>query len=411
MNIAKETQERLLYQSIQTGTKLSDILSLNNVSYDDLKYTDGFESLEQTNNVDYPSLDKIIPGKEEIPAISFFSGAGGLDVGFKYAGFKNIISIEHTEIFCNTLRINNPEKIIIGPPNFKGDISEREILKNLLLSLGVSIPFNGVFHGGPPCQSFSIAANQRFNKDGENFKRTGFADEEKGMLLFDYIWFIKTFKPLAFLIENVGGITEFDEDEKIVIALDELRSMGYIIDKPRVLDAAYYDVPQHRKRWIVLGSRGSLPIKYPKPNSDVMNCGIIFSKSNKNVPNHITRMHKADSILRYMMLAPGQRDKLGRVDRLDPTKPSKTVIAGGVKGGGRSHLHPYIPRTISVRECARLQTFPDNYVFTGSTARQFTQVGNAVPPMLAYKLALQIKEAISEDWINTNNGILMACDQ
>ena len=111
-------------------------------------------------------------------------------------------------------------------------------------------------------------------------------------------------------------------------------------------------------------------------------------------------MHKADSVLRYMILSPGQRDHLGRVDRLDPDKPSKTVIAGGVKGGGRSHLHPFIPRTISVRECARLQTFPDNYTFTGTTARQFTQVGNAVPPMLAYKLASKIKDAILDDWKN-----------
>lgn len=85
---------------------------------------------------------------------------------------------------------------------------------------------------------------------------------------------------------------------------------------------------------------------------------------------------------------------MGRVDRLSPYLPSKTVIAGGTKGGGRSHLHPYTPRTISVRECARLQTFPDSYVFTGSTARQFTQVGNAVPPLLAYKFALAIKAAL-----------------
>ncbi len=98
-----------------------------------------------------------------------------------------------------------------------------------------------------------------------------------------------------------------------------------------------------------------------------------------------------------MVLSPGARDHLGRVDRLDPSKPSKTVIAGGVKGGGRSHLHPYIPRTISVREYARIQTFPDTYVFTGTTARQFTQVGNAVPPMLAYKLALQLKKALEDN--------------
>lgn len=87
-------------------------------------------------------------------------------------------------------------------------------------------------------------------------------------------------------------------------------------------------------------------------------------------------------------------NEIGRVDRLDPRLPSKTVIAGGTKGGGRSHLHPFVPRTLSVRECARLQTFPDDYIFTGANARQFTQVGNAVPPLLAYKLALAIKHSV-----------------
>jgi DNA (cytosine-5)-methyltransferase 1 len=90
----------------------------------------------------------------------------------------------------------------------------------------------------------------------------------------------------------------------------------------------------------------------------------------------------------------GQREKKGRVDRLDPTKPSKTVIAGGSNGGGRSHLHPFIARTLTARECARLQTFPDNYVFQGSIARQFTQVGNAVPPLLAEHFARKIGQQI-----------------
>jgi DNA (cytosine-5)-methyltransferase 1 len=94
-----------------------------------------------------------------------------------------------------------------------------------------------------------------------------------------------------------------------------------------------------------------------------------------------------------MVLDYGKRDQLGRVDRLTPSRPSKTVIAGGTNGGGRSHLHPEIPRTLSVRECARLQTFPDDYKFIGPTARQFTQVGNAVPPLLAATLATQIAKA------------------
>lgn len=400
MNLRRQTQEQLLNQSLQTGAKLSDVLSMAGLSYEDFRYLDSteFKSYDDTDR--HISIDDIIPSNEGIPAVSFFSGAGGLDVGFQYAGFNNIISIEHMELFCNTLRLNNPDKIVIGPPQHIGDISQRNEIETTLRSLGVETPFNGVFHGGPPCQSFSIAANQRFSKNGGNFKRIGFADQEKGMLLFDYIWFIKKFRPLAFLIENVGGITEFDDNELIANSLNDLREIGYKIENPQILDAAYFDVPQHRKRWIVLGTRGHKYIEYPKPNLEPLSCGFVFCKPINNIPNHITRMHKADSVLRYMLLSPGQRDQLGRVDRLDPAKPSKTVIAGGVKGGGRSHLHPFIPRTISVRECARLQTFPDWYTFTGTTARQFTQVGNAVPPMLAYKLALQIKKAILEDWIN-----------
>lgn len=149
-------------------------------------------------------------------------------------------------------------------------------------------------------------------------------------------------------------------------------------------------------RWIVVGTRGTSPIKLPQPSDNVTPCGSVFTRELGGVPNHITREHTAQSVNRYMILNYGERDKLGRVDRLDPRLPSKTVIAGGTKGGGRSHLHPFSPRTLSVRECARLQTFPDTYVFTGATARQFTQVGNAVPPLLAYKLALAIKDAISD---------------
>lgn len=147
-------------------------------------------------------------------------------------------------------------------------------------------------------------------------------------------------------------------------------------------------------RWIVAGTCGEIPIELPQLNDTVTPCGSVFLRSLEGAKNHITREHTAKSIMRYMDLQYGGRDKLGRVDRLDPRLPSKTVIAGGTKGGGRSHLHPFSPRTLSVRECARLQTFPDNYTFTGANARQFTQVGNAVPPLLAYKLAMAIKKAI-----------------
>jgi len=100
-----------------------------------------------------------------------------------------------------------------------------------------------------------------------------------------------------------------------------------------------------------------------------------------------------------MELEYGQREPLGRVDRLDPMAPSKTVIAGGTQGGGRSHLHPFTPRTLSVRESARLQSFPDDFIFYGTMSRQFTQVGNAVPPLLAMKLAQEIHKQFYVNWI------------
>jgi DNA (cytosine-5)-methyltransferase 1 len=106
--------------------------------------------------------------------------------------------------------------------------------------------------------------------------------------------------------------------------------------------------------------------------------------------NNSEREHNETTIVRYSKMGFGEREQLGRVDRLDPAKPSKTIIAGGNKGGGRSHLHPYTPRTLTVRESARLQTFPDNYEFLGKNGRQFTLVGNAVPPLLGEVLARHI---------------------
>lgn len=391
-----EQQESMLRLSLEQKVPLSRVLDENGYTYDSLRYLSNPEIGEDCLQP-ILTLDDIPKSADAIPAVSFFSGAGGLDVGFSYAGFNNLVSIEFNEIFCNTLRKNNPKKVVVGPPYYSGDVSKHEEIASILKDKGITAPFNGVFHGGPPCQSFSVAANQRFNKDGDNFKRTGFDDTEKGMLIFDYIWYIKTFRPLAFLIENVEGIADFDTSGRIQAALDELSQCGYKINKPQIVNAAYFGVPQKRLRWIVVGTRGNKPIALPTPNEQATPCGSVFMRNMDGVPNHITREHTAKSISRYMQLEYGGRDKLGRVDRLDPRLPSKTVIAGGIKGGGRSHLHPFFPRTLSVRECARLQTFPDNYVFTGSNARQFTQVGNAVPPLLAYKLALAIKQAITDD--------------
>jgi DNA (cytosine-5)-methyltransferase 1 len=261
------------------------------------------------------------------------------------------------------------------------------------LSALIKQPFEGLFVGGPPCQPFSIAANQRFAKWGDKFKRTGFDHEVNGNLLFSFVRLIEAFKPKAFIIENVPGLRDIDGGDQLSVMTKRLKRCGYTIQPPIVIDASKFGIPQQRVRLFIVGARSSRSFSSPIVHMETMSCGRVLSRSTRGVSNHETREHQAESIRRYMELDYGQRDQLGRVDRLDPSAPSKTVIAGGSGGGGRSHLHPEVPRTLSVRECARLQTFPDDFEFLGPTARQFTQVGNAVPPVLATQMGREITRA------------------
>lgn len=387
---AYKSQQKLLNGCVTGNVRLSDKLKSDGRTYEDLVYSDGVTESEEP-------MPEFIPVDERpaiahgIPCVSFFSGAGGLDIGFKCAGFTNIANVEINKMFCDTLKANGA-RTVIGPPSSEGDMNNFERVIADLEKAGISRNFPGIFHGGPPCQSFSIAANQRFSKDMSNFKRTGFKHEKLGNLLFCYIKVICHFLPETFLIENVDGLLTIDDGEQVRNALAMLRDAGYDVTEPRIVNAADYGVPQKRMRTIIVGSRVG-KFKYPETVPQLP-AGCAFVRPFDGVGNHVSREHSAESIMRYMLLGFGKRDHLGRVDRIDPYKPSKTIIAGGMSGGGRSPLHPYIPRTMTVRECARLQTFPDSYIFTGPIARQFTQVGNAVPPVLAYEMACAIQRSI-----------------
>jgi DNA (cytosine-5)-methyltransferase 1 len=383
-------QLMLLRKAERTGQPFAEILSGAGWSYDDLVYEN---SRIKTWKGKRPlSLEDLRSPTQHAPLVSFFSGCGGMDQGLEAAGYRHVAAFEINELFCKTLRRNRPEWNVFGPPTHSGDVSRFDEIAEILGGI-LSTPFEGLFVGGPPCQPFSIASNQRFAKSGTNFKRTGFSHEKNGNLLFDFLRLVIAFRPKAFVIENVPGLRDLDGGEQLHVAIEELRTHGYHVEQPFILDAAHYGIPQQRLRLFVVGSRGGRSFKLPKPILPTVGAGSVLNGRAPKLPNSETREHKAESILRYMRLYYGQRDQLGRVDRLDPTQPSKTVIAGGTKGGGRSHLHPEIPRTLSVRECARLQTFPDDFVFLGASARQFTQVGNAVPPVLAAHLGRSLRES------------------
>ncbi len=378
--------------------KLSSELKKLELSYDSLVYkkdkrSDNLFFSKFNFDLEYKTLSELKKYKRDMPLVSFFSGCGGLDLGFEYAGFSTVAMVEINKVFCNTLR-DNFSATIIGPPEYTGDVKNTDAIVDILKNIDIKENFPGIFVGGPPCQPFSIAANQRFSRNGDNFKRIGFKHEDYGNLLFDYIFLIKIFRPRVFLIENVEGLLTLDGGHQVFEACHILSELGYNIKGPTLLNAANFLVPQNRLRVFIIGIiDGSF--RFPQKQISMVPCGKALEKPISGLANGETREHKAESIERYMKLDYGKRDKLGRVDRLNPALPSKTVIAGGTKGGGRSHLHPHIPRTMSVRECARLQTFPDDFVFSGPPARQFTQVGNAVPPILAYQLAEQIFEGLN----------------
>lgn len=386
-----DKQRQLIESAISEDRDLSDALEYEGWSYDDLIY-------ERSNALSWrgrmtPKLDELLHPGKGIPFVSFFTGCGGMDLGLEAAGFQHVAAFEINELFCNTLRHNRPIWKVFGPPIHSGDVSNIDDTSSALSTV-IKTPFEGLFVGGPPCQPFSIAANQRFARWGDNFKRTGFLHATNGNLLFDFIELVITFRPKAFVIENVPGLRDLDGGEQLASAIGKMKSAGYEVHEPFVLDASNHGVPQQRLRLFVVGSRDGGSLKLPKAQESIGAGSVLSKRIAKRTKNSETRQHKAESILRYMKLDYGSRDQLGRVDRLNPALPSKTVIAGGTNGGGRSHLHPEIPRTLSVRECARLQTFPDEYEFIGATARQFTQVGNAVPPVLAATLGHMITEGL-----------------
>ncbi len=371
--------------------ELSEALAYFGKTLDDLIYE---RSREEIWSEGAPrSLDDFRGLEHGIPLVSFFTGCGGIDLGFEAAGFRHLAAFEFNELFCKTLRRNRPNWKVFGPPTGSGDVSN---VSEVIAALECNVPvnFEGVFAGGPPCQPFSIAANQRFSKTGSNFKRVGFSHEQNGNLLFDYVSIIKHFRPACFLIENVPGLRDLDGGVQLSEAVRDLENIGYSVHPPTVLNAANYQVPQFRERLFAIGTRTGRQVRLPAPSEGMYGAGCVLQHGLQGVQNTERRSHKLGSVMRYARLDYGQRDQLGRVDRLSPCRPSKTVIAGGTNGGGRSHLHPEIPRTLSVRECARLQTFPDDYIFVGSTARQFTQVGNAVPPVLAAQIATCLASSV-----------------
>ena len=225
-------QVDLLRRAEKTGEPVSAVLKRAGFTYDDLIYE---RSKTKTWRGGSPlKLDELRQASNGVPCVSFFSGCGGMDLGIEAAGYHHVAAFEINELFCKSLRRNRPQWNVFGPPTHSGDISKFDAVASTLRSL-IGKCFDGLFVGGPPCQPFSIASNQRFAKWGDNFKRTGFAHAKNGNLLFDFVRLIVEFKPRAFIIENVPGLRDLDDGEQLSEAITQLEKGGYTVEQPFIL--------------------------------------------------------------------------------------------------------------------------------------------------------------------------------
>jgi DNA (cytosine-5)-methyltransferase 1 len=298
----------------------------------------------------------------DITVLDLFAGCGGLSLGFEAAGF-NTIGYEMEPNAAETYR-----------NNLNGDC--------LTIKLDTSFyyPDAQIVIGGPPCQPFSVGGNQKGIEDG----RDGFPV---------FIDAVKKLNPTVFMFENVRGLL-YSNKWYFEIILEELRSLGYVIDY-RLLNAVDYGIPQNRERLFVVGhnSKFNFPVmKNPKVTvkdaiSDLMSTVPEESKFlTKAQDTYIAKYEKASDCI-------NPRD-------LYPDKPSRTLTCRNLSAAtGDMHrikLADGRRRRMLVREAARLQSFPDWFEFSGTDTKKFNQIGNAVPPLLAYQLALSIKDCYNQ---------------
>ncbi len=336
---------------------------------------------------------------QQFSFIDLFSGAGGLLRGFMNAGFSPVFSVEMWKPAIETHKLNYPTVDVITR-----DIREigNEEIKQYSGKVDVII-------GGPPCQGFSTIG-KRLVKDPRN------------ELVFEFIRFVNVIQPKAFLMENVKGLLSSDGGKTKAAIVEEFKSIGYTVVST-VLCAADYGVPQLRNRVFFLGLRNDCGVtpSFPKACCAKDNYATVgnaimdlVGKENK-VPNHIPMKHNKTVEARIAFIREGEGipsdglpDELSHGSRRDYVKneiknfshvyrrlsrnsPSTTMVPGH----NAFPLHPPENRSLTVREAARLQTFPDDVVFCGTRQDQCIQVGNAVPIKLAEALAHHISSLLS----------------
>lgn len=318
---------------------------------------------------------------KKIKVVSLFSGCGGMDLGF--TGGFNYLGKEYKKHNIEILFSNDFEPKACQTYNF--NFENKAVCNDIKNINEKELPDCDIVVGGFPCQDFSLAG-----------KRKGF-DSERGNLYKEMLRVVNEKKPKVFVAENVEGISiNLDGNNPLEVIVNQFRNIGYNVEY-KLFNTAYYGVPQMRKRVIIIGVRNDLNKKpvFPEPVCNETNWltakDAIDDLWDKIDTDYVKNHTKNDySKAKFMEHGKGQGNR-----KIEMNKPSVTIRAehhGNIEGHYRTYdeLHPEDRkswRRLSVRECARLQSFPDSFVFHCAASSAYKQIGNAVPPVFAWHIA------------------------
>ena len=323
----------------------------------------------------------------DFTSVELFAGAGGLALGMHLAGFRHVLLNEMDAMACQTLRRNHPEWNVL-----EGDIHQVDFTP-----LRGKVDF---LSGGFPCQAFSYAGKK------------GGLNDTRGTLFFELARAVREIQPKVFMGENVKGLLSHEDGRTLDIIRNAIAELGYTLVEPRVLKAIMYQVPQKRERLILIAIRNDIyeqgfRFRWPDPYRRVMTLRDAFFSGelfDKDVPESEGQLYPAKKA-RVMAMVPEGGDwrdlpveeqkeymggsfylgggKTGMARRLSMDEPSLTLTCAPAQKQ-TERCHPSETRPLTVREYARIQTFPDSWKFSGSMASQYKQIGNAVPVNLGY---------------------------
>ena len=336
--------------------------------------------------------------KRPYKLLELFAGAGGLAIGMEQAGFESALLNEIDAAACKTLRKNRPNWNVV-----EGDIAKLDFT-----------PYRDqidILSGGFPCQAFSYAG-----------KKLGFEDT-RGTLFFEFARAVKETNPKVFVAENVRGLLAHDEGRTLAAITDIIDELGYYLVPPRVLKAVFYKVPQKRERLFLIGIRKDLADKvefhWPSPYhriltlQDALKAGELYENDVPQSAGQKYPQRKAEIMAQvpaggYWKDLPDalQREymqksyflgggKTGMARRLAWDEPSLTLTCAPAQKQ-TERCHPEETRPLTVREYARIQTFPDDWQFEGSLGAQYRQIGNAVPVNLAYAVGRALVRLLND---------------